>query len=76
MPWMKGQTKPMQNAAKVGRMNTGANLRMGRCTRLTSFLFFAKVISLSLQWFEKGAGVARPYQFVKLLNQPLAMVYS
>ena len=26
--------------------------------------------------FKKGAGDARPFQFVKLLNQPLAMVYS
>ena len=50
MPWMKGHTKPIRNAAKVGRMKIGANLRMGRWTRLISFLGLAKVISLSFSY--------------------------
>ena len=30
MPWMKGHTKPIQNAAKVGRIKRGAYFLMGR----------------------------------------------
>ena len=45
---MKGQTKPMMNARNVGRMKIGAYFRLGRCTGLTCFLVFAKMIFLSI----------------------------
>ena len=54
---MKGQTKPIRNAAKVGIINRGAHFLIGHCTRLTLsvFLDFAKANKLAFLTLEVRA---------------------